>query len=302
MAQVPEPYTLLVAVRSQLSLSLDSDSESSTSPDAASPSTKPHDQTNDNKVSNDETTDTQRPCECSTHEQNFFTTDSINSTLTIPSTSNDPTPTANTFLTSSFSSTNTESTENTSMSMSMSMNITQPTSFSSTTNTTNDTEPFPAYNESELAAYIEDEIAYREAFRAAMHQQIRTEKVDPFIEDRRSPPQDEVKAQSMEKLKEYLSDPHLHASTRERFISLTNMIVRLEKVLFCPEEEFLSPGVTAKAQEMAVTLLGYAAWADGVVEELLQATRPVRYVLGKMREEDVSEVVRYRNMACVVSA
>lgn len=290
MAQVPEPYTLLVAVRSQLSLSLDSDSESSTSPDAASPSNKPtttHDETDDSTVSdNAPSAETQRPCECSAHEQTSSFTNSCTHS-TIPNTSSETTPTAN----SSFDSQSTQATESTSMTQ------TQPSSFS----TTNDLEPFPEYDEADLAAYIEDEIAYREAFRAAMHHQIRTEKVDPFIEDA-GVHQDGEKAQSMEMMKVYLSDPHLHASTRERFISLTNMVTRLERVLFREDEEFLSPFMTAKAQETAVVLLGYAAWADGVVAELLQATKSVRHVLALMMKEDVSEVVRYRNMACVVSA
>lgn len=175
--------------------------------------------------------------------------------------------------------------------------MTQISSFS----TTDDTEPFPDYDEADLAAYIADEIAYREAFKAAVHEQIRTEKVDLFIEDADSQP-DEVKAQTMETMKVYLSDPHLHASTRERFISLTNMVVRLERVLFRPDEEFLSPFMTARAQEMAIVLLGYAAWAEGVVTELLEVTKSVRYVLGQIVMENVCEVVRYRNMACVVSA
>lgn len=134
-----------------------------------------------------------------------------------------------------------------------------------------------------------------------MHEHIRTEQVDPFLVDAESPGLSDVKIQSLETLKEYLSHPHLHAATRGRFISLTNMILRLERTLFHQYEEFLSPDATKNAQEIAVVLLGYAAWVDGVMEELLVVTRRVRFVLGKMMEENVAEVLRYRNMACVVS-
>lgn len=73
MAQVPSPYTLLVAVRSQLSLSLDSDSESSTSPETDSSSdNKPttHDQPPDNKESSDAPTETQPSLENHAPKQN----------------------------------------------------------------------------------------------------------------------------------------------------------------------------------------------------------------------------------------
>lgn len=136
---------------------------------------------------------------------------------------------------------------------------------------------------------------------AAMHEHIRTEQVNPFVVDVESFGLSDVKIHSMETLKEYLSHPHLHAATRGRFISLTNMIIRLERMLFHQVEEFLSPEVTRTAQEIAVVLLGYAAWVNGLMEELLVVTKRVRFVLGKMMEEKVAEVLRYRIMACVVS-
>lgn len=308
MAQVPSPYTLLVAVRSQLSL--DSDSESST-PEIAAHDNKPTtDDQPKSKASSDAPTEPQPSLGTHAPEQtSSFSSGSTCITCTLHGSDCDcePTPKAPTFLDSSFSSASTlptgTITQNTSFATNNGSFTTNNGSFSTNNAsfTTADTEPFPEYDETDLEAYTQAEAAYQTAFTAAMTEHIRIEKVDPFLDDPTHLTLSEAKADAMETLKQHLSHPHLHAKTRERFISMTNMIVRLEGVLFRSEEEFLSPGMVKEAEVVANVLLGYAAWVDGVMEEMLVVTRPVRHFLGQMMAENVAEVLRYRNMAGVVA-
>lgn len=279
MAQVAQSISLLAAVRAQLSL--DSDSESSPSPGAVSLNDKPtttttiiHDRTGEGHA-----TETRSTYESKAHEQSPSLSMGISKTSNRHPSDSQSTHTSHTLVESSFLSESATLLEG---------------------HPTNDHEAFPEYDEAGTPAYIEDEEAYKEAFVAAMQEKIRMQEVEPFIDD--IPEQTENKQKAMEDMKDCLSDPHLHATTRERFIALTNMIIRLEHILFHRSDEFLRPQETTEAQQIAAVLLGYVAWADGMLTELLEATYPVRFVLGELMKEDVSEVIRYRRMACVVAA
>lgn len=272
MAQVAQPVSLLAAVRSQLSL--DSDSESCPSPAAASLSDKPttatYDIASDSPANkNHATMYHQDSCEKGLA--------SVGTTLSnIQSNESETTPTSQT----------------------LNQSLTLPETPLTTDRTL---EPFPEYNEtSSTPSYLEDEEAYKEAFAAAVQEEIRTHEVDPFIEDALD--QSQEKQQSLEDIKVCLSDPHLRADTRQRFIALTNMVIRLEHILFRRCVDFLCPQETADAQQIAAVLLGYVAWTDGMLRELLEASTAVGFVLGELMREDVSEIIRYRRMACVVSA
>lgn len=277
--QVAQPVSLLAAVRSQLSL--DSDSESCPSPAAASLSDKPaatYDPANDSptRTANEKhaTVYHQNSSESEVHEEEGL--GFVGTVLTNPQ-SNDSTT-----LTSQTLNQNTILLE-------------------ASVSTNRPLEPFPEYNETSSApSYLEDEAAYKEAFAAAVQEDIRTNEVDPFIED--APDQSEEEQQPLENVKVCLSDPHLRPDTRQRFIALTNMVIRLEHILFRRCADFLCPQETADAQQIAVVLLGYVAWADGMIRELLEASAGVGFVLGELMREDVSEIIRYRRMACVVSA
>lgn len=164
----------------------------------------------------------------------------------------------------------------------------------------NDIEQFPDYTECNTPTYDLHEQAYKAAWVAAIQEDIRIREVDPFIED--YPPQPENKQHALEDTKNALADPELRSATRQRFIALTNMVIRLDFVLFRRSAVFLNPAETADAQLIANVLLGYVAWADGMVNELLDMTAPVHFVLSGLAREDVSEIVRHRRMACVVSA
>lgn len=276
--QVAQPVSLLAAVRSQLSR--DSDSESCPSPAAASLSDKPtatYDSANDSPTrtaNENHATVYHQNSESKAHEEECL--GFVGTVLTNIQSNDSTTPTSQT--------------------------LNQSTILLETSVSTNRTlEPFPEYNETSSApSYLEDEAAYKEAFAAAVQEEIRTHEVDPFIED--APDQSEEKQQSLEDVKVCLSDPHLRPDTRQRFIALANMVIRLEHILFRRRADFLCPQETADAQQIAVVLLGYVAWADGMIRELLEASAGVGFVLGELMREDVSEIIRYRRMACVVSA
>lgn len=165
---------------------------------------------------------------------------------------------------------------------------------------TSDNEPFPEYHESHPAGYSEDEQAYKELFAAVMQEEIRTQNVDPYIDA--TPDQAEAKQRALDGMKDLLSNPHLRRETRQRFIALTNMVICLEAVLFRSGDDFLAPKAVAEAQEIATVILTWIAWVDGLLQELVDTVGPVSHMLELLAREEVTEVVRYRRMACVVSA
>lgn len=288
MAPVAQPISLLASVRAQLSPG--SDSGSSASAVAPSQNGKPtHDHAGhlQNKSSQTEKTN-------STHDTGNEEAQSSHGSVSS--------------MTTECISTNTGTCSNSEMnSAPISMHRpliknTYPNESTSQLNSSflTDLEPFPEYNELNSPSYIQKEQAYKGAFAAAMQAEIRAREVDPFIED--SPIQPEHKQQALEDMKNVLSDPELRSGTRRRFIALTNLILRLDYVLFRRSPDFLNPAETADAQLIANLLLGYVAWADGMVKDLLDRTAPIYFILGQLVREDVSEIIRYRRMGCVVSA
>ncbi|KAJ5169202.1 uncharacterized protein N7482_004796 [Penicillium canariense] len=165
---------------------------------------------------------------------------------------------------------------------------------------TNDHEPFPDFDENLSEALSECEHAYNQAVTAAMQAGIRIREVEPAIV---APPgQPETKRVALDRLKELLSNPQLRLSTRKRFIALTNMIIRLDHVLFRRSEKFLGPQDTAEATEIATVMLSYLHWVDNMLQDLVDTAEHIFEVLGLLMDEEVSVVVRYRRMACVAAA
>ncbi|KAJ5081308.1 hypothetical protein NUU61_009572 [Penicillium alfredii] len=167
----------------------------------------------------------------------------------------------------------------------------------------NDQEPFPVYEES-AAVDVQHEEAYKYAFAKAVQDQIRSQQVDPKIvpislatENGHS-----MQTQALDAIKELLSLPQLRKQTRDRFIALTNMTLRLNHVLFCRGDDFLAPRETTDAKDLASTILMYLAWMDEMLQEHLQTASQVAFIVGQIsQEEEVTVYVRYRRMASVVT-
>ncbi|KAJ5953515.1 hypothetical protein N7454_000411 [Penicillium verhagenii] len=140
-------------------------------------------------------------------------------------------------------------------------------------------EPFPDYeDEQSSSADEESERSYKIHFTAAMQEEIRIEAVDPNIVLLKEVV--DKKAQSLESMKESLSHPQLVASTRIRFIALTNMIILLENTLFSDgEENFLNFKAVANAQSIANLILTFVFWVDALMKGLVEATENVTSVL-----------------------
>lgn len=173
-------------------------------------------------------------------------------------------------------------------------------STSSIINIENDHEPFPDFDEQLSEAYEGRDIAITEAIRVAVQDDIRTSVVDPAI----PPPPNHSEAQhvALDRIKELLSSPDLRPTTRDRFIELTKMMLRLEHVLFRQNEPFLAKQETAEATKIATEIFEYLAWVDDTVRDLLGVVDNVFGILGFIVEEEFSEIQKYRRMSAVIAA
>ncbi|KAJ5610176.1 hypothetical protein N7510_006895 [Penicillium lagena] len=193
------------------------------------------------------------------------------------------------------------------------------------------TEPFPEYYECESPDSIADpqhEDAYNYAISKVVQEVIKFQEVDaqlvslpPFVVGATSPnltlgSVDGVdcltvdhKHRTLNQMKQLLSMPHLRPETRRRFVALTNIVLRLNYVLFHRVDGnvckiFLGAQDTTDAQKLANTVLIYLVWLDDMMQENVQVATNVSYILGHIAAEDDDETVyvRYRRMATVVIA
>lgn len=193
------------------------------------------------------------------------------------------------------------------------------------------TEPFPAYHECESPDLIADpqhEDAYNYAISKVVQEVIKFQEVDaqlvslpPFVVGAASPELAlgsvegvdcltvDHKHRTLNQMKQLLSMPRLRPGTRRRFVALTNIVLRLNYVLFHRVDGnvckiFLGAQDTTDAQKLANTVLVYLAWLDDMMQESVQVATNVSYILGHIAAEDDDETVyvRYRRMAAVVIA
>lgn len=189
-----------------------------------------------------------------------------------------------------------------------------------------ETEPFPDYFECEQDKSHVDpqhEEAYKFAISKVVQEVIRFQEVDanilslpPFMTETETPTGTvesidcqtaDHKRKVLAEMKQLLSIPRLRSETRKRFIALTNMVLRLNHVLFHRTDGnakiFLDPDDTRDAKALSETILVYLAWIDNMLQEHVQAASQVAYILGQIvQENDVTVYVQYRRMAHVVVA
>lgn len=194
------------------------------------------------------------------------------------------------------------------------------------------TEPFPAYYECESPDSIVDtqhEDAYNYAISKVVQEVIKFQEVDaqlvslpPFVVGAASPDLAlgsvegvdcltvDHKHRTLNQMKQLLSMPRLRTQTRRRFVALTNIVLRLNYVLFHRVDGnvckvFLGAQDTTDAQKLANTVLVYLAWLDDMLQESVQVATNVFYILGHIaaaEDDDETVYVRYRRMAAVVIA
>jgi hypothetical protein len=164
---------------------------------------------------------------------------------------------------------------------------------------TNDREPFPDFDEELSEKHKESDRAYEAAITAAIHEGIRNREIDPAIITPIGQP--ETKRATLNRMKDLLSEPHLRITTRKRFVALTNMIIRLDHVLFRRSEAFLDTSDTADAAAIVKPMLDYLRWVDHMLTDLLAVADNVFGIMGFLAEEDVPIIHKYRHMAIVAA-
>ena len=159
-------------------------------------------------------------------------------------------------------------------------------------------DPFPDSDETGTMPDESHHQAFEDVFTATMQNETLAQQVEVEL----AAPSTAVgmKKKLLDDMKELLSDPHLRAATRRRFIDLANKAMVLEHVLFRRSEDFLGAQDTAAAQDIAHALYRYALWVHNLLKDLLDTAPRVEYILGLVAEEETPVIVRYRRMACVV--
>lgn len=160
----------------------------------------------------------------------------------------------------------------------------------------NDSEPFPEYHDG--LGNLADERIWEELFTLAMKEEIRSEQVDPHLALSFVPT--EARQNPLDDIKDLLSNPKLRKESRARFVAVIKKVIRLECVLFRQSEDFLNPEDTADAAVVASSILDWIAVVDNQVQESVDATAPVVDILESLQQEDVVQVQRFRQMACIV--
>ncbi|KAJ5722806.1 hypothetical protein N7488_000841 [Penicillium malachiteum] len=158
-------------------------------------------------------------------------------------------------------------------------------------------EPFPDYEDISPVDH-EFEITYLHAFHIAMQQSIRAGVVDYCINE--PPGLSEQKIRTLGAIKEALSNPQLPSLTRQRFIALVNMTIRLDDALFSGRE-FLNERATSAAQRFATVILSYTNWAEAIVKNVYEISINVHDMLNVIANENVPEMVRYQRMLLIVN-
>lgn len=157
-------------------------------------------------------------------------------------------------------------------------------------------EPFPDFDETESDAHVALEDAFDQAFAQAMQIQIRQTVIEPAIDTPKA--QHLPKRRVLDDMKDLLSTPRLRLCTRQRFIALTNMVIRLDHALFSSDD---SPTNAEHAIEITQVMTPYISGMERTLKDLIEVSGYVDFILAGIVQEELSVLIRYRRMACVVA-
>lgn len=171
-----------------------------------------------------------------------------------------------------------------------------------------DSEPFPDYDEFEcetVASETEADKAqddhWNYALGKAVQTEIREQQVDPNIIPCVQSDPHEASQVVLEQMKELLADPQLRPQTRNHFITLSNITLHVNQVIFHQNSEFLAPKETSDAKLLTETILTHLAWMDSMLKEQCQSVHYISSVLAQIRRDDTSVYEKLREMASVVA-
>ena len=163
-----------------------------------------------------------------------------------------------------------------------------------------DSEPFPEYEEVEKHDDSFD-VAYKKALMATMQDTIRMQVVDPKITP--TSQLSDKKEETLAAMKEGLSHPHLVESSRENFIELTNMVIRMDNLLFpATIGESLDTEATTEAREIAHDIFNWVSWVEDMMQELIVDAGNVHHKLNSIvNNNKISELDRHIKMSQLAS-
>lgn len=128
----------------------------------------------------------------------------------------------------------------------------------------------------------------------------RTSNTRLFIDCRESD-----KLRVIEEMRSLLTNSNLRDHPKDCFYDLSNMVIRLEVVLFRSEnvspQEFLSAEDTYEIRLIASSITRYLSVVDNRLKDLLFVASRVHYILGDVfRDTSVNAFIRYRRIVHVV--
>ncbi|KAJ5220689.1 uncharacterized protein N7469_009576 [Penicillium citrinum] len=157
-------------------------------------------------------------------------------------------------------------------------------------------EPFPDFDATESDALIAMEDAFDQAFTKAIQTQIRQTLIEPAIDTPKA--QHLPKRRALDDMKDLLSNPRLRLYTRQRFIALTNMVIRLDHAFFSSDD---SVSNAENAIEITQVMMPYLSGMERTLQDLVEISSHVDFILASIAQEELSVLIRYRRMACVVA-
>ena len=106
-------------------------------------------------------------------------------------------------------------------------------------------------------------------------------------------------------MRSLLTSSNLRDHPKDCFYDLSNMVIRLEVVLFRSEnvspQEFLSAEDTYEIRLIASSITRYLSVVDNRLKDLLFVATRVHYILGDVfRDTSVNAFIRYRRIVHVV--
>ncbi|KAE8422047.1 hypothetical protein BDV36DRAFT_291859 [Aspergillus pseudocaelatus] len=120
---------------------------------------------------------------------------------------------------------------------------------------------------------------------------------------------EERKLNILEEMKIILRADHMKDDIQRRFTAMTNIILRMEWILFRRDvkpdgtrtKEFLSAPIVGEVQELAIPMVQYLAWLDKKLESELSISQQVlHWIIQIAKDQDLDVYQRFRQTARVI--
>lgn len=120
---------------------------------------------------------------------------------------------------------------------------------------------------------------------------------------------EERKLNILEEMKIILRADHMKDDIQRRFTAMTNIILRMECILFRRDmkpdgtrtREFLSAPIVGEVQELAIPMVQYLAWLDKKLEsELRMSQQVLHWIIQIAKNQNLDVYQRFRQTARVI--